>query len=46
MAAVGTRFPPELRANLSIESIAGEQTGAFAAPVRSRLSAVRAVAGF
>ena len=28
------------------KDVTGERTGAFAAPVRSRLSAVRAVAGF
>ena len=39
-------FPPGLRVNLPVESIAGERTGAFVAPVRSQLPAVRAVAGF
>ena len=39
-------FPPGLRVNLPVESIAGERTGAFVAPVRTQLPAVRAVAGF
>ena len=39
-------FPPGLRVNLPVESIAGERTGAFVAPVHTQLPAVRAVAGF
>ena len=43
VTTVGTRFPPESRVNPPVESIAGERTGAFVAPVRSQLPAVRAV---
>ena len=39
-------FPPGLRVILPVESIAGERTGAFVAPVHTQLPAVRAVAGF
>ena len=39
-------LPPESRVTPPVESIAGERTGAFVAPVRSQLPAVRAVAGF
>ena len=39
-------LPPESRVNLPVKNIAGERTGAFAAPVLSQLPAVRAVAGF
>ena len=38
-------FPPELRVNLPVESIAGENPGAFIAPGRSLPPAVRAVSG-
>ena len=34
---------PKSRVNLPVENIAGERTGAFVAPVRSQLPAVRAV---
>ena len=46
VTTVGTRFPPESRVTPPVESIAGERTGAFVAPVLSQLPAVRAVAGF
>ena len=39
-------FTPKPKVNPPIGSIAGERTGAFVAPVRSQLPAVRAVAGF
>ena len=38
-------FPPGLRVNLPVESIAGENPGAFIAPGRSLPPAVRAVSG-
>ena len=38
-------FPPELRVNLPVESIAGESPGAFMAPGQSLPPAVRAVSG-